>query len=317
MDASQFLIQEIPPKDFVPFKRAVHKYLISEDAPFAPFLSKRKDHSIPLVLGAFLNDVPIGIVVAFYYKIIHRALIQTLFVKEEYRHQGLGSTLLQRLEIVLKMEGIHTVTVNYEASLPTSLYFEKILKKQHFGPSTISYQRYLFDSATFRPSWLTRVPTKLPKDFSLFSWAALKKEDRKELEFQYKQRSYTADIYPFFKEELIEPSNSLGLRYKGKVIGWIITHRIRPDLIRYTALYLRNEFRLHSFGLAPKLLIESIKRHVFAKNPVKYGSCEIANQPQNPHWSRFIKHKLIPHSIEIQEVKSTYKNLSASVHPAK
>jgi hypothetical protein len=33
------------------------------------------------------------------------------------------------------------------------------------------------------------------------------------------------DLGPFVEEERIELLNSLGLRYKGEVVGWHITHR--------------------------------------------------------------------------------------------
>ena len=48
---------------------------------------------------------------------------------------------------------------------------------------------------------------------------------------------------PFTQEDKIEPLNSLGLRYKDKVIGWMINHRIAPDTIRYTQMYVHPDYQ--------------------------------------------------------------------------
>ena len=78
-----FTIHEVPSKDFIRFRRAVAAHLINEKNKFFPALTKKRGRTLPLVLGGFIDDIPIAVVVAFHYPDIHQAFIQTLFVKEE------------------------------------------------------------------------------------------------------------------------------------------------------------------------------------------------------------------------------------------
>lgn len=60
---------------------------------------------------------------------------------------------------------------------------------------------------------------------------------------------------------LFEPLNSIGIRIAdGPVVGWQITHRIRFDTIRYSALFVRNN--LARYRLMRPLLKESIRRQL-------------------------------------------------------
>ena len=96
---------------------------------------------------------------------------------------------------------------------------------------------------------------KITSGFSLFYWRDLTKEEEKRIEFQRKQSTFPADVYPLAHKKLVEYSNSLGLRYHGEVVGWMITHRIDKNTIRYSAFYLDRDLRVRFPGLAVKLLV--------------------------------------------------------------
>ena len=68
---------------------------------------------------------------------------------------------------------------------------------------------------------------------------------------------------PFIEEKKIEPLNSLGLRYRDKVVGWMVNHRIAPDTIRYSEMYVHPDYKPLSqsilfLGKAIKLQCEAV-----------------------------------------------------------
>jgi hypothetical protein len=54
----------------------------------------------------------------------------------------------------------------------------------------------------------------------------------------------------------MEPVNSLGLRFDGQIVEWIITHRIAPGTTRYTALFVHKELqKTRALALLPLAIL--------------------------------------------------------------
>ncbi len=118
--------------------------------------------------------------------------------------------------------------------------------------------------------WLARC--RLPNDYEIFSWRELTAADRASiLERQSLRRWYPEQLSPFQQEDRIESLNSLGLRYHGEVVGWLITHRSAPDTVQYTALYVRRDIQRLGRGLA--LIAESLRRQI--ESDVPKGLCQV------------------------------------------
>jgi len=108
------------------------------------------------------------------------------------------------------------------------------------------------------------------------------------------------------EEKIIEYTNSLGLRYKKEVIGWMITHRIAPDTIRYTSLYVDPEYQYK--GPSIRLLIESMVLQT--RSTIKWALFEINLDQINPSWYKFVQKRLAPYSQKITEIYKTWKQLN-------
>ncbi len=105
--------------------------------------------------------------------------------------------------------------------------------------------------------WL-KLENALPSSYKTFPWVKLTVEERKFM--QKKQANspwYPEILCPFQEEESIEPVSSLGLSHKGEVVGWIITHRVARDTVRYTKLFVKQE--LQKLGRAIPLIAKSIR----------------------------------------------------------
>jgi hypothetical protein len=101
---------------------------------------------------------------------------------------------------------------------------------------------------------------------------------------------YPEILSPWSDEEIIEPLNSLGLRYKDQVVGWMITHRVAEDTIRYTKMFVRKD--LQSLGRAISLLAKAIKLQLETMEDSKAVCTVFAD---NTEMIRFVDKRLAPH----------------------
>ena len=126
-------------------------------------------------------------------------------------------------------------------------------------------------------------------------------------ESQERKPWFPDQLNPFQDEAFIEPLNSLGLRYKGEIVGWMITHRTARDTIRYTAIYIRED--LQEFGLAIPLLIESIKRQVGNEEDPVDKATFIAFMEMKA-MVRFVRRYMAPYVDELNDSVETTRMFS-------
>lgn len=257
---------------------------------YRPLLKNLDTNSSIVALGINIGSQPMGLSLAIIDN--SKAEILSLFIHPEYRKKGLGKKLLNSLEIELQKRGCLEVNVVYVTN-PTTLYFEKII--QQLGWSSPELRMLVCEGfiENFKDlSWL-RLYERLPSDYTIFPWCELTQQDRKFIqEKQADFLGYPEVLSPFYEEENIEPTNSLGLRYENNVIGWMITHRVAPDTVRYTRLFVKKE--LQSLGRGLFLLSKSIHLHlekieapkgVFTIEAHNTQMIQIANRRLSPYLS--------------------------------
>ena len=96
----------------------------------------------------------------------------------------------------------------------------------------------------------------------------------------------------------------MGLRYKAKIVGWCLTHRIDAQTIRYSTIYVEPKFQKLGRGIS--LVAEAIKRQM-NNGSVPYGKWSIA--ADNYLMSRFNQRHLVPYSTSVGESKFTFKKI--------
>lgn len=257
-------------------------------------------------VGVTLDSHPMGIALASVYNKVHTAHIHVLMLKNETFSLNNAEKLLHVLTQLLIEENVTLVTFHYSKEDPFSNIVEKVFLKNHWqGPRPFIIE-CLFKSADFAPSWRDK-KMEFAKGFEEFLFKNLTHQEYQDLVHRYEQMSIPKYVYPFGREEkLIEYKNSLGLRYQGKVIGWMITHRIAPDTIRYSALYLEDDFVSTGYWL--KLLIDAI--HIQQdKQLATYGLLEINLDQISKPWLKFIQRKLFPQACQIIHRDTFWKKL--------
>jgi GNAT superfamily N-acetyltransferase/predicted GNAT family acetyltransferase len=256
-----------------------------------------------IALGVSKASQPIGLALAEIIPNTGIAQILSLFVKPKYRQSGIGSALLNSLEQELRRFGCTKMQLTYISGAATMPALEHLLSKQNW--SSDRSQMIVCNTTTNilkNAPWLDSY--FLPSSFSIFPLVELTLAEYQTIQEQQAIAPWYPEILSPFRGELpVEPLNSLGLRYRGEVVGWIATHRISPDTIRYTSLFVRKD--LQKMGRAISLVAEAIKIQVNSDIP----QCICAVFTDNEPMVRFVERRLVPFLTKVRETKRSHKLL--------
>ncbi len=232
------------------------------------------------------------------------ARVLSFFVARAHRNKGVGTALLARLEDALRRQGAPAVEAAYRTSWPGHGALERVLRKR--GWDAPEARRVLIKVAArdIRTApWLAAADHPLPPPYEVFPWAELGADERAALQQeQARAPFFPAELTPFQLEDRLEPLNSLGLRRDGQVVGWVVTHRLQPDLIQYTSLFVRDGVPK---GRIISLLAEAVRRQCTARVPGLL--CMI--DAENTAMLRFAARRLEPYTAARAEVRVVGKRL--------
>ena len=186
--------------------------------------------------------------------------VLSLFVAAPYRNQGIGTRLLEGLEQDVVRCGFDTLTAVYMTGKPGTEAVERVLVKRGWdAPVTRSVTtRFTLDEAERTP-WFGRV--QLPEsEFQIFSWRDLTPEEKVELRRSNERSPWIAEgLEPWRHESYgYDPVSSVGARYRGAVVGWVINHVVDAKTVRFTCSFMRSD--LSRRGRILPLYTESLRR---------------------------------------------------------
>lgn len=266
--------------------------------------------SSTIAIGASLMQQPIGLALA---EIIDggSAKVLSIFVKERYRNMGIGTALLAKLEAKLLEQGCNKVELIYMSDKPSTTALEKLLTKLDWErPKSRMLVCKSTTAKIATAPWLHRY--KLASAYTLLPWVDLvPRHKQKIFQQQQQQEWYPESLNPFNNSNLLEPLNSFCLFYHKDVVGWMITHRINPNTIRYTSLFVRKD--LQKMGRAIPMLAEAIRRQV--DSDVVNGIWTVAQE--NDRMTEFVKRRLSPYLTSLTETKGSQKLLVSQQSPLK
>ena len=263
----------------------------------------RKIREPLMAIVATHQGVPIGLVLAEYSSSHSSAKVLSLFVQPAHRREGVGETLLSNMYHVAARQGCKGLEIAYQADWPNAIAMERMLRKHSWSApraSMLLCKGTMQDIAS--ADWLNKC--SLPDDFEIFLWSELTAEERNSIIDRQKDEPWFPPVLtPFQEEERIEPLNSLGLRYRGEVVGWMITHRTSPDTVQYTSLFVRKD--LQRPGRAIPLLAQAIKRQMASDIPK--GICQI--QTETRPMVVYMRRRFAPYNIMLKELQCAHKTL--------
>ncbi|MGB5712881.1 MAG: GNAT family N-acetyltransferase, partial [Waterburya sp.] len=232
------------------------------------------------------------------------AEILSIFIVSAYRRQKIGTALLTFLEQELHTRGCITVKLFYKTGKPTSLALERLLESCNWStprPWDIVCESDL-DTIAKAP-WF-QIKFRIPFDMTIFPWAEI--TDRERIVIKQTQESepwFDESRNPFRNENNMEPLNSLGLRYKGLVVGWMLTERMASNTIYYNCMFVRRD--LQKLGRGIYLFINAIRLQAKAEIPKGIWRVNFNNSSM----LRFVKKHMIPYTNSLEEVSCSSKLL--------
>jgi len=272
-----------------------------------PSIQKRwqtfKQRGKLLGVAAFSAETMVGLVITECIANTTSAEIISLFVDPDYRHQGIGTNLVQCLEKGLVKLGCNSVEVKYKTTKITNKAFEPLLKNCNWAKPETKTILGMGTTETFaKAPWLRKY--KLSPDFTIFPWQELTDEDRQQIQTRQAEKPWYPEILsPFHPDPRLETLNSLGLSYRGKILGWIINHRVAADTIRYSVLFVAPEIQGSGKGMV--LLAESIRLQLNSSITYAKSAVQIHNKPM----LRIVRRHLSPYLIGQAESRLAKKNL--------
>jgi GNAT superfamily N-acetyltransferase len=270
---------------------------------FRPMLEALKPGDSIIAIAASDSNKPIGLALAQILPQSNSALVFSIFVEPNYRCQGIGTELLTYLEKELISQGCTSAKLIYTSGQPTTVALERLLQKRNWTPPV---PRMLVCQSTIdkiiNAPWMKK--TEIPDCYSIFPWEEITQAERLALEKQQEISPWIpTTLIPFKHEEKLEPINSLGLRYQGQVVGWMITHRIAPNTIRYTCGFMRPD--LQKMARFIPLLVKAIQLQAKAN----IINCTFVVSVKRNSMANFVTKRMAPYLTFIKQSRESVKLL--------
>jgi GNAT superfamily N-acetyltransferase len=168
--------------------------------------------------------------------------VLSLFVHPERRNRGIATALLERLEHRVRERGFSTLRAVYMGGRPGNAALERVLAKRGWSAPTVRTVTLRFTPKGARNTpWYGRI--RLSDEYHIFLWSELRPEERAEIRRSQAEKQWIPPgLEPWMHDHhSFDPVSSLGLRYRGRVVGWVINHRVSPTTVRFTCSFMRKD----------------------------------------------------------------------------
>jgi GNAT superfamily N-acetyltransferase len=230
--------------------------------PLLPLLGKEPADAQgvrPVACIARAGDSPAGLALAQMPTAAEPAAeILSIFVARDLRGQGIATALVKDLEATLSDRGVSRVVGVYMTSRPSLPALERVFAKRGF---TDPVRRTIVVRSTpeeaSKTLWYRRA--KMPSNSTVFPWTELTEAERQTLQRTQAETQWIhPDLEPWRFDQGFDPQSSVGMRRDGEVVGWVINHRIAPDMVRFTVSFIRTDLARRG-GIFP-LYVASLER---------------------------------------------------------
>ncbi len=259
---------------------------------------------------AFEGFKPLSVALVKIVSVFRLAELEFLYTFPEVRNRGIAARLLAYAEEVLR--DTYNILI-FQALYPEKeewseaavKLFEKLGWKRMHKPLILDL---FFDVPSFRPDWMYHTKP-LPKgEWDFFLWKDLTDEEEYQIQFNLHHRIISRSISPFRGPLPIHQETSIGLRHKGKLIGWSITHSIDPKTLRYSTLYVDPAYQYRGPGV--QLLIATLRAHDPLREIYPHAFCEVILDQVPDSWVNFLKRKVFSHAKKVRYRYKVWKQLN-------
>jgi GNAT superfamily N-acetyltransferase len=232
----------------------------------------------------------------------------SLFVAPDWRGMGVGTALVAGLEEAIARRGFRDLTVVFTAGRPSILALEAILAARGWAPPEARTVTVRFQPAAFLATDLfePRRIAALGARLELFPWREISAAERGELLASHERSPWiTPALAPWrFEKAGFDLVSSVGARYRGAVVGWVINHRVAPGYVRFTCSFMRKDISRRGrivplYEASLRALAEEGCRQSSFVTPVGY-----------PNMIRFIERWIAPIADFVGETRGSRKRLA-------
>ena len=261
----------------------------------------------PLAVVAWRDAEPRGMVLAETPTTEGRSPeMLSLYVAPEERGRGLATALVAGLQDALRERGHREVRAVYMTGKPAIETLEHILARLGWEPPVLRSVtlRFTPEEALSTP-WFGRVVLPEP-EFQIFSWAELAAEERAEAERSHVESPWITKGLEFWNHDRngFDAVSSVGLRQRGRVVGWVLNHRLSADIVRFTCSFMRKD--LGRRGRIMPLYTASLER----LRAHGTGTCTFVTPVVHRTMVDFVKRRCAPWASFFGETRGVVKNLA-------
>jgi GNAT superfamily N-acetyltransferase len=256
-----------------------------------------------LALGLTDGGTPAGLGLAEFGE-NGEVIVRSLYVIGKYRGRGYATALLAALEDAARAAGKVKLSAVWMAGQGFTETVEHILAKGGWAPPELRMYVLKSDLESIdRSRWLTRA--KLEPGFETFLWTELTAAEREAMMERQRMQPIPDYVWPFASSPDVEPKSSLGVRYRGEVVGWVVNHPFDANTVRFTCSYMRDE--LQGRGRLVAAYAESIDRCRAAGISEAIWTVPV----QFPRMVAFARRHLMPYATSLTETRGSFKRLVA------
>jgi len=260
----------------------------------------------PLAVVAWRDGQPVGMVLAETPTAEgHLPEMLSVYVAPDARGQGVATALVAELERVLREQGHRDVRAVYMTGKPAIDALEHILAKLGWAPpATRSVTLRFTPEEALSTPWFGRITLAEP-EFQIFPWTELTAAERADLERSQAESPWMTKGLEFWNHDRngFDPVSSIGLRQHGRVVGWVINHRLSEDMVRFTCSFMRKD--LGRRGRIMPLYTASLER----LRAHGTRTCTFVTPVEYRTMVDFVKRRCAPWASFFGETRGAAKNL--------
>ncbi len=228
----------------------------------------------------------------------------SLFVHAAHRGRGIATALVEGVETALRESAFESVEATYTTGKPSIPAVERVFAKREWEPPqlrTVSV-RFTLDEAVSTP-WYGRV--RLPAGAEMVSWKDVTPAEKAEIQESNRRDPWIPNSLQPWRHDVLgfDPISSLGVRYRGQVVGWMINHEMAPRTIRFTCSFMRKDLSRRARILP--LYSEAIRR----LHEAGFECGTFVTPTVYPEMVEFIRQHIAPYVSFTGETRGTRKRL--------
>ncbi len=199
----------------------------------------------PWALGAWHGDEPVGLLLAeLPVDDPENVHLLSVFVQPDHRRRGIAEALIRETEEHFKPTKRRHLSAIYTTGKPGVACLERLLARRGWDPPqgrTLSV-RFTPEAILESDIMLERRLRAQRRGLEIIPWSEVTAEDIAALRRSDEEAPWIAPfLAPWrFDRNGFDPS-SVAARFRGDIVGWIITHRISFDEVRFTCGFIRRD----------------------------------------------------------------------------